>query len=171
MRSYQESRDLFVGGGAAIYPSGSWEIAGFNARARFGMGAFRPPVRRADDRCYISDHFDMAIGLNAASPNREAARVFLNWVASPEFASLYAAALPGFFPLSDRPIEIDNPLARTFLSWRRECHSTIRFASQFLSRGSSDLAREAWSASAAAISGESSAEQIAARLQQIFAGR
>ncbi|MCY4191941.1 MAG: ABC transporter substrate-binding protein, partial [Rhodospirillaceae bacterium] len=42
-RSYRASQDMFTGGGAAIYPSGSWEIAGFRARAKFGIGAFRPP--------------------------------------------------------------------------------------------------------------------------------
>ena len=50
------------------------------------MGAFAPPVVNAGDECYISDHTDIAIGLNAASPNADAARTFLNWVGSAEFA-------------------------------------------------------------------------------------
>jgi hypothetical protein len=41
------------------------------------MGAFPPPVAAAGDTCYISDHTDIAIGMNAASPNAEAARTFL----------------------------------------------------------------------------------------------
>ena len=40
----RESRNLFASGRAAIYPAGSWEIAGFNARAGFAMGAFAPQV-------------------------------------------------------------------------------------------------------------------------------
>ena len=136
----------------------------------FEIGAFRPPVRKAGDRCYISDHIDMAIGLNAASPNGEAARVFLNWIATAEFASLYAAALPGFFPLSEHPVESGDPLVRAFLSWRRDCHSTIRFASRILSRGTPDLARATWDAAVAAISGAASAEEIGARLHEALAG-
>ena len=128
-------------------------------------------MREAGDRCYISDHLDMGIGLNAASPNREAGRAFLNWVASAGFASLYAGALPGFFPLSDGAVEIGDPLARTFLSWRRDCGSTIRFASRFLSRGGRDLARAAWGASVAAISGAAGAGEIADRLQRVLADR
>ena len=165
-RGYRDSQELFVSGHAAIYPAGSWEITGFNTQARFAMGAFRPPVREAGDTCYISDHLDMAIGLNAASPNKEAARAFLNWIASARFASLYATALPGFFPLSVHPVALDDPLAETFLSWRRDCRSTVRFASQFLSRGSPDLTRATWDAAAAAMSGLASAEEVAARLQE-----
>ena len=170
MRTYQQSQDLFAGGGAAIYPSGSWEIAGFSARSGFEIGAFRPPVREAGDPCYISDHMDMGIGLNTASRNRAAARVFLNWIASAEFASLYTWALPGFFPLAGHEIELDNPLARTFLSWRSECRSTIRFASRFLSRGTPNLEREAWDAAAAAIAGTTTAEELGAQLQKGLTG-
>ncbi|MXY40251.1 MAG: carbohydrate ABC transporter substrate-binding protein [Rhodospirillaceae bacterium] len=169
-RSYRESQDLFAGGGAAIYPSGSWEIAGFRARAGFRIGAFPPPVRRTGDTCHISHHMDMGIGLNAASPNGAAARVFLNWVTSAAFASLHANALPGFFPLADHAVELDDPLARTFLSWRDECRSTVRFASRFLSRGTPNLEREAWEAAVAAIAGTATAEELGARLQKGLAG-
>ena len=169
-RSYHDSQDLFARGHAAIYPAGSWEIASFSARAEFGIGAFPPPTRQAGDPCYVSDHTDLAFGLNAASPNVEAAHVFLNWVASAEFTLLYATALPGFFPLSDHAVEIADPVARTFLSWRNRCHSTIRFASQFLSRGTPDLEQETWDASVAAIARTSTAEALSARLQKGLAG-
>ncbi len=165
-RSYRDSQDLFALGRAAIYPSGSWEIAGFRARAGFEIGAFKPPVRNAGDACYISDHADMAIGLNAASPNGESARIFLNWVASAEFASLHASALPGFFPLSDHAVEIDDPLAQAFLSWRSDCHSTVRFASRLPSGDAATLEREAWDAAAVAILGTATAEELGARLQK-----
>ncbi len=169
-RSYRESQDLFAGGDAAVYPSGSWDIAGFRARTGFRIGAFPPPVRQAGGRCYISDHMDMGIGLNTASPNAAAARVFLNWVASAAFASLHANALPGFLPLADHAVTLDDPLARTFLSWRDTCRSTIRFASRFLSRGTPNLERETWDAAVAAIAGTATAEELGTRLQQGLAG-
>ncbi len=84
------------------------------------MGAFPPPVKNAGDTCYISDHADIAIGLNAKSPNQEAAKKFLSWVASPEFASIYANALPGFFSLSSTPVKMEDPLAQEFVSLARE---------------------------------------------------
>ena len=76
-QTYPDSQNLFTLGRAVIYPAGSWEISGFNSLAEFEMGAFPPPVAAAGDTCYISDHVDIAIGLNAASPNAEAAKTFL----------------------------------------------------------------------------------------------
>ncbi len=165
-RSYNDSQEMFEKGQAALYRAGSWEIAGFSSRADFPMGAFRSPIQNMGDECFVSDHADIAIGLNAASPNQEAARIFLNWISSTEFASIYANSLPGFFPLSIHQVSIDNPLARTFLTWRNECRSTIRVAAQKLSRGTPALQLELWDASVDAITGTSSAEQIAARLQK-----
>ena len=64
------------------------------------MGAFPPPLPAGEKDCYISDHTDIAMGLNSASKNKDDAKKFLEWLATPEFATLYANALPGFFPLS-----------------------------------------------------------------------
>ncbi|PWR00976.1 sugar ABC transporter substrate-binding protein [Meridianimarinicoccus roseus] len=164
-QTYPDSQNLFTLGRAAIYPAGSWEISGFNTQADFAMGAFPPPVPEAGQECHISDHTDIALGLNAASPNAEAARTFLNWVGSAEFASLYANALPGFFPLSSHDVQLEDPLAQEFVSWRQECASTIRSTYQILSRGTPNLENETWNASAQVIRGAESPEDAAARLQ------
>ena len=131
-QAYPDSQNLFTLGRAAIYPAGSWEISGFNTQAQFKMGAFPPPVKAAGDTCYISDHTDIAIGLNAKSPNADAAKTFLTWVASPEFATIYANALPGFFSLSSTPVKMEDPLAQEFVSWREKCKPTIRSTYQIL---------------------------------------
>lgn len=164
-QTYPDSQNLFTLGRAAIYPAGSWEITGFNAQADFEMGAFPPPVKSAGDTCYISDHTDIAIGLNAASPNADAARTFLSWVASPDFAALYANALPGFFPLSKHSVSLSDPLAQEFVSWRGKCESTIRSTYQILSRGTPNLENETWNASVAVIKGDETPEQAGKRLQ------
>jgi len=164
-QTYPDSQNLFTLGRSAIYPAGSWEISGFNAQANFKMGAFIPPVKAAGDTCYISDHTDIAIGMNAKTPNAKAARTFLNWVASPEFATLYANSLPGFFPLSSGPVKLDDPLAQEFISWRGKCKSTIRSTYQILSRGTPNLENETWNASANVIRGTEKPEDAAKRLQ------
>src|SRR5690606_5891434 len=138
-QTYSDSQNLFTLGRAAIYPAGSWEISIFNQQADFEMGAFPPPVVNEGDTCYISDHTDIGIGLNASSPNQEAARKFLSWVASPEFGTIFANELPGFFPLSNEPVEFSDPLAQEFASWREECESTIRSTYAILSRGTPNL--------------------------------
>jgi raffinose/stachyose/melibiose transport system substrate-binding protein len=164
-QTYPDSQNLFTLGRAAIYPAGSWEISGFNANAGFAMGAFPPPVAAAGDTCYISDHTDIALGLNAASPNAEAAKTFLEWVGSPEFATLYANALPGFFSLNATPVTMEDPLAQEFVSWRDKCQSTIRSTYQILSRGTPNLENETWNASANVIKGTETPEAAAERLQ------
>ncbi len=164
-QTYPDSQNIFTLGRAAIYPAGSWEISGFNAQADFAMGAFKPPVINAGDTCYISDHTDIGIGMNAATANPDAARTFLAWVGSPEFASIFGNALPGFFPLSKTPVELEDPLAKEFVSWRGECESTIRSTYQILSRGTPNLENETWGASVAAIKGTSTPADLGAKLQ------
>ena len=164
-QTYPDSQNLFTLGRAAIYPAGSWEISGFNTQAQFKMGAFPPPVAAAGDTCYISDHTDIALGLNAASPNADQAKVFLEWVGSPEFATLYANALPGFFSLNSTPVEMADPLAKEFVGWRDTCKSTIRSTYQILSRGTPNLENETWNASANVIKGTETPDAAAERLQ------
>ena len=164
-QTYPDSQNLFTLGRAAIYPAGSWEITGFNAQADFEMGAFKAPVQNAGDTCYISDHTDIGIGMNANTANPEAAKTFLTWVASPEFASIFGNALPGFFPLSNTPVELEDPLAKEFVSWRGECESTIRSTYQILSRGTPNLENDTWGASVAAIKGTETPEALGAKLQ------
>ncbi|PRY26332.1 carbohydrate ABC transporter substrate-binding protein (CUT1 family) [Aliiruegeria haliotis] len=164
-QTYPDSQNIFTLGRAAIYPAGSWEISGFNAQADFEMGAFKPPVLNAGDTCYISDHTDIAMGLNAASANTEAARTFLDWMGTEEFATIYANALPGFFSLSNHEIAMEDPLAQEFVSWRGECESTIRSTYQILSRGTPNLENETWNASAQVIKGAESPADAGKRLQ------
>lgn len=163
--TYPDAQNAFTLGLGAIYPSGSWEISGFNANAGFALGAFIPPVPDGQETCYISDHTDIALGLNAASPNAEAGRIFLEWMTSQEFAELYTNALPGFFTLSNHPISVEDPLAQEFLSWRGECESTIRSSYQILSRGEPNLETELWRLNALLLNGEMSAAEVGAELQ------
>ena len=164
-QTYPDSQNIFTLGRAAIYPAGSWEVSGFNNLVDFEMGAFYPPVAASGDTCYISDHTDIGIGMNAKTAHPEAAKTFLNWVGSAEFATLYANALPGFFPLSNAAVELNDPLAQEFISWRGECESSIRSTYQILSRGTPNLENDTWNASVAVIKGAESPEDAGKRLQ------
>lgn len=165
-QTYPDSQNLFTLGRAAIYPAGSWEISVFNRQADFKMGAFPPPVPKAGDQCYISDQPDHALGMNAKTKHPEAAKTFLEWVASKQFAEIYGNALPGFFPLTNEKITLKDPLANEFLSWRQDCKSTMRFTYQFLSRGTPNLENEMWTASANVINGTQTPQEAAKSLQE-----
>lgn len=163
-QTYPDSQNLFTLGRAAIYPAGSWEISLFNT-AGLKLGAFPPPVVKDGDTCYISDHNDIAMGLNTASKHKEEAKAFLEWVASPEFAAIYANALPGFFSLNSTAVEMSDPLAKEFVSWRDKCKPTIRSTYQILSRGTPNLENETWTESANVINGTDTPEAAAKKLQ------
>jgi raffinose/stachyose/melibiose transport system substrate-binding protein len=164
-QSYPDSQNQFTLGLGAVYPAGSWEIGLFNQQADFEMGVFPPPLPEGADTCYISDHTDIALGMNTATENAEAAKIFLEWMTSPEFAELYSNALPGFFTLSNHDISLEDPMANEFLSWRGECESTIRNSYQILSRGEPNLENELWRISAQVINGDITPEEAAAEIQ------
>ena len=163
-QSYPDSQNVFTLGRAAIYPAGSWEISGFNAQADFELGAFAPPSL-AGGECYISDHVDIAIGMNPATENPDAVKTFLNWAGSAEFASLYANALPGFFSLSDHDVTLDDPLAQEMVDWRKSCNSSIRPYAQILGRGTPNLHTEYWVASANVIRGSMTPAEAGQHMQ------
>src|SRR5262249_43094055 len=165
-RSYPDSQNIFIQGRAVIYPAGSWDIATFRAKKPdFELGAFPPPVADGASNCYISDHVDIAIGINAQTKHLEAAKQFVEWAGTEEFAALYVNSLPGFFTLSNFDTRIDDPLAREFLSWRGKCQRTIRNSYQILSRGIPNLENELWEVSALVVNQEMSPEVAAKRLQ------
>jgi raffinose/stachyose/melibiose transport system substrate-binding protein len=165
-QTYPDSQNMFTLGRAAVYAAGSWEIAGFNKQADFKLGAFPPPVPKAGDKCYISDHPDIGMGLNTKSKNGAAAKAFLEFVASKEFATIYANSLPGFFSLHKAEVEMSDPLAKEFVSWRAKCDSTPRPTHQILSRGKPNLEDELWVKAAGVINGTLAPEAAAQQLQK-----
>lgn len=165
--TYPDAQNLFATlEMGAIYPAGSWDIGVFEQmNPDLKMGAFKPPVPAGAEGCYISDHVDIAMGVNSASENKEAAMTFLQWMTTQEFAQLYSSELPGFFTLSDHPITLDDPIAQEFLDWRGECESTIRCSYQILSRGEPSNENELWRLNALMLNGEVTPQEAADEIQ------
>ncbi len=163
-QTYPDSQNLFGLGKGAVYAAGSWDISTFRAQ-NVNMGAFAPPPPAGSSDCYISDHTDIGIGMNAKSANAADAKTFLDWVGSEEFANIFANSLPGFFPLSSAPVKISDDVAQEFVSWRGKCKSTIRNSYQILSRGTPNLENEMWNVSAQVINGAMAPDAAAKQLQ------
>ncbi len=163
-QAYPDSQNLFGLGKGAIYAAGSWDISTFRGQ-NVPMGAFKAPPPAAQKDCYISDHTDIGIGMNAKSPNAADAKVFLDWIGSDEFANIFANALPGFFPLSNAKVEIKDDVAQTFVSWRGECKSTIRDSYQILSRGTPNMENDLWNVSAQVLNGTMQPDAAAAQIE------
>ena len=120
-QTYSDSQNLFTLGRAAIYPAGSWEIAAVQHAGAVqdgrlpAAGARRPATPATSPTTPTSRSAS-----TPRAPNADAAKTFLSWVASPEFAAIYANALPGFFSLSSTPVKMEDPLAQEFVVLARE---------------------------------------------------
>jgi raffinose/stachyose/melibiose transport system substrate-binding protein len=168
-QTYADSQNLFALGRAAIYPAGSWDISYFNQNAGFEMGAFPPPVPQPGDKCYISDHMDIGMGVNTKSKNKADAYAFLTWLASPEFADLYTNKVTGFFSLSKHKIAVKDPVAKQMLDWRATCSSTIRLNAQILNRGTPPMENQLWNVNAQVLNGKLAPKDAATKVQAGFA--
>ena len=83
----------------------------FEKQGDFPIDAFRAPLRKAGDECFILDHPGLGMAVNAGSANREAAMKFVEWMGTPEFAQLLVSGLPGFDACANHDVKCDNPLA------------------------------------------------------------
>jgi raffinose/stachyose/melibiose transport system substrate-binding protein len=167
-QTYGDSQNQFALGKAAIYPSGSWDIAYFKQDPELELGAFNPPVRKAGDKCYISDHTDIGMSVNKKSKNKEDAYKFLAWLGSQEFADIYTNKVTGFFSLSNHLISIKDPVAKQMNSWRASCASTIRLNAQILNRGEPSMENALWNVNAQVLNGKLAPKDAARQIQAGF---
>ena len=168
-QTYGDSQNLFGAGRAAIYPAGSWDISYFEQNSKVEFGAFTPPVQKAGDTCYSSDHTDIAMGINSKSKTKADAQVFLSWLGSKEFADLYTNKVTGFFSLSNHAIDVKNPVAREMIGWRQQCKSTIRLNAQIMSRGTPSMENEFWNVNSQVMNLKMSPQDAAKQIQTGFA--
>ena len=103
--------------------------------AKFPIGAFAPPLPAGDKDCDTSDHTDIAMGVNSASKNKDDAKKFLEWLTTPEFATLYAMSRPASSCCPRKRSRSTTISPRRWSAGARPCKSTIRDSYQILSRG------------------------------------
>jgi raffinose/stachyose/melibiose transport system substrate-binding protein len=109
------------------------------------------------------------MGVNSKSKNKADAQVFLNWLASKEFADLYTNKVTGFFSLSNHAIDVKNPVAKEMIGWRKQCKSTIRLNAQIMSRGTPSMENEFWNVNSQVMNGKMAPKDAAAQIQNGFA--
>ncbi|MGV0961371.1 MAG: ABC transporter substrate-binding protein [Limnohabitans sp.] len=163
---------LFATGNAAIYPTGSWDIdflrsTSFAYKKQIDMGVFKPPLENKTQRCHISVHPDFGIGINKNTRHPEAAKQFIAWLASPEFAQLMTDTLNGFFSLSKHLVHVKDPLSQEMMNWRKECDDTIRLNAEKLNRVWPAMEEALWFINAKVINQEMTPEEAAQAIQRI----
>lgn len=163
---------LFATGNAALYPTGSWDIdylrsTSFAYKKPIELGAFKPPVQQAGDRCQLSVHPDFGIGINRHTAQPQAALTFMRWLASREFAQLLTDTLSGYFSLSNHPVSLSDPLSRELVQWRQDCEETIRLNAERMNRVWPPMEEELWYTNVKVINREMTPRQAAERIQQV----
>ena len=124
--AYNDGSNLFGLGQCAMYIDGSWS-AGVYDDVDFEWSVFPVPAREGRETI-IPFHPDMGIAVNAASPNAEAAKAFVAWLATPEGAQVAADKLPkGFFPMIDASINISEEHCQAFLVMNEGRQTDCRF--------------------------------------------
>ena len=166
-QKYPDSQNLFTLGQAAIYAGRFVGHQPSEKQADFEFGAFPPPVAKAGDTCYISDHTDIGIGLNAKSANAGRGEEIprLGRLAGFRRRST-PTRCPASIPLSTRQVTIENKVAQKFVGWRGTCEETIRNSYQILSRGTPNLENELWNVSVGVLNGTMTPEDAAKKVQE-----
>jgi raffinose/stachyose/melibiose transport system substrate-binding protein len=138
-----DATQLFALGKAAVYADGSWDITPVAANG-LNVGVFGAPLPAAGDTQYVQVLPDHAVALNAASKHKAEAKVFLEWLTKPEFATIYADAIPGFFPLNEQPVTLKDPLAQEWLDLRVGATPTLPIGLDAMSEGNPNWSSEAY---------------------------
>ena len=100
---------------------------------------------------------------NAASKNPEESKIFLEWLTSAEFAEIFANEVPGFFPLHTHSINVNDPVAKEFISWKDDCDTTIRNSVHIVGRGEPNLESVLWEVVSGVVNGTMSPEDANTR--------
>ncbi|HQE17697.1 MAG TPA: ABC transporter substrate-binding protein [Aggregatilineales bacterium] len=165
--TYYDSQQLFLLGEAAMWFGGSWDIPFFESEEPdFEWSIFPVPPPEGQEQAYVTFHLDAGMGINAASPHQEEARVFLEWMTTPAFAELLGNELPGFFPIHNEAPPLTNEHAATFMSFNEDRETDVRWAWPVLLDGSPDGYTLMQNGAIAVINGQMTPQEAADALQE-----
>ena len=115
---YTAATQLFVTGKAAMFLGGSFENGSFRAQnpdLKFSVFAF--PGDEPTDNPVVSAFCDGSYGLVDTSTKKEAALKVLNWMASPEFAQLFADSVG--WPAARPEIKSTDPVLSKMIAMQK----------------------------------------------------
>lgn len=164
--TYYDSQQLFLLGDAAMWLGGSWDIPFFESeQPEFEWGVFAVPPPEGQEG-NVTFHLDAGMGVNAASEHKEEAKLFLEWMTTPEFAEQFGNLLPGFFPIRNDPPQLGNPHAAEFLALNEGRGQDVRWAWPVLLDGAPDGYTLMQTGALGVINGDLTPQQAADQLQE-----
>ena len=165
---YVSMQQMFGTGQAAMFIGGSWEIGIFEdlGSSEEEIGWFAPPVENEGDQLSYCFHVDAGIGVNKDSENLEAAKRYIAWTATPEFAQLFMEELPGFFAYTPGQYELTNSLANEMIAAVNGADVTIRTVWEDMSAQSPSGNTLMWEALTDMYNGYKTPQEAAAHVQK-----
>ncbi|NWG07889.1 MAG: extracellular solute-binding protein [Chloroflexi bacterium] len=142
----QNTKELFFQQDAVMMFGGSWDLQKVTEEAGFEWDVFAVPAPGFRPT-YVIFQPDIAVGMNNATKHPEEARLFLEWLMSPEAVELAARNLPGFYPLSNHKtnaVSLTNPNDEKFLRLIMDYETDIRWMYTEINNrdpGASDIVR------------------------------
>lgn len=125
---YEDARELFGTGKAAIFIGGSWELSVFEGLGSNSskIGWFAPPVAKTGDKLQYCFNVDAGIGINKNTEYLDDAIEYIKWVSGSEYANAFMNELPGFFSYTPGSITLSNPLAQEMYNTAATANLTVR---------------------------------------------
>jgi raffinose/stachyose/melibiose transport system substrate-binding protein len=95
--TYDSSRQLFFSGRAAYFMGGIFELGFFKSNnAGLNVDFFGMPPLTAGGKTYVSSWADGGFAVNAKTPHRKEAMLFINYVASKKFGQAFSDTVKQF---------------------------------------------------------------------------
>lgn len=123
---YRMMQEMFSEDKAAMFIGGSWEISDFLEMDIQDLGWFPPPLLNESDTLQYCFHVDAGIAMNKNTKYPEEAKIYMKWLASPEYAQLFMDELPGFFSYTPGNYSLSNDLAKQMQSYVADSVPTVR---------------------------------------------
>jgi raffinose/stachyose/melibiose transport system substrate-binding protein len=164
--TYYDSQQIFLLGEAGMWFGGSWDIPFFESEEPdFDWSVFAVPAPEGQEMEYVTFHLDAGMGMNAETEHPEEARMFLEWMTTPEFAAMLGNQLPGFFPLNQTAPALDNDHADAFLKLNEGRGLDVRWAWEGLLDGEPNGYTLMQDNAIAVLNGDMTAQEAADNLQ------
>jgi raffinose/stachyose/melibiose transport system substrate-binding protein len=106
---YATMQQLFLNEQAAMFIGGAFEIGFFRQQNKnLDFGVFPAPTEKADQIPWVSTYADGNYGVNAKTPNMEAAMKFIRFTATTEFGQMFTDMLAQMSPVPG--VKVKDPL-------------------------------------------------------------
>jgi raffinose/stachyose/melibiose transport system substrate-binding protein len=124
--TYNDANALFATGKAAMFADGSWTLDTFkDVPFKWGNFAFPAP---AGMKSAITFHADSGLAMNPKTKHPAEAQAFLEWMCTPEGATVAAKYLPnGFYPMINANIKINDAHSAELYSLIQGKMQDVRF--------------------------------------------